>query len=351
MPGLDVDGAAGPGRHLDGGPGRGERERSRARGKGVEPEERALDGLARFTAADGVVEVWMAREQADDAVQPAEQHLAAAQVTHPLHPEPQGLDLGQQRPGTDVDQVAGQVEGQPAVPEQPRLQARRVGHGDDEHPAGGDERRRVAQRPDRPPQVLKRMPEDHRGPGAGHLLEVDCAHVRAGAGRVGIDAGGFPAVPQEGPDERPVAGPHVEHRPRRQNPVQAGGQRRPGAPQHRVADTGEPARLGPVPGRVCAGELPVARPRRRGRHPAARAQDPAGPALVTIAEPSPAPRALLGGRPHSVRVGDGGADLSARTACIRARRRAGSWLHQRQMNQPLTVIWPGLHTARLRPTT
>ena len=82
-------------------------------------------------------------QPADDAVQPAEQHLAAAQVTHPLDPEPEGLDLGQQRRGADVDQVARQVQREPAVTEQPRLQARRVGHGDDEDPARHDQRRRV----------------------------------------------------------------------------------------------------------------------------------------------------------------------------------------------------------------
>jgi hypothetical protein len=49
-----------------------------------------------------------------------------------------------------MDQVARQVEGEPAVPEQPGLKARRVGHGNDEYPAGHDEIRRVPQRPDRP---------------------------------------------------------------------------------------------------------------------------------------------------------------------------------------------------------
>ena len=56
-------------------------------------------------------------QPADDAVQPAEQDLAAAQVAHPLNPESQGLDLGQQCLGADVDEVARQVEREPAIPE------------------------------------------------------------------------------------------------------------------------------------------------------------------------------------------------------------------------------------------
>src|SRR6516164_7402476 len=99
-----------------------------------------------------------------------------------------------------MDQVAWQIEGEPAVPEQPGLEARRVGHGNDEYPAGHDEIRRVPQRPDRPAKVLKRMPEDDRGPDAGHFLELDVAHVGVGSGRVRIDAGRLPAVPPEGVD-------------------------------------------------------------------------------------------------------------------------------------------------------
>jgi hypothetical protein len=277
-------------------------------------------------------------QPADDPVQPSEQHLAAAQVAHPFNPEPQRLDLRQQRLGTDVDQVAGQVEREPAVPEQPRLEAPGIGHGDDEHSAGDDQRRRVPQRPDRPAQVLERMPEDHRRPGAGHLLELDRPHVRAGAGRVGIHAGRLPAVPPEGPHQRPVACADVEHRSRWQDPVQAVGQGRPGAPEHRVAEAGEPARLRPVPDGVGVGEPLVAGPRRGGGHPAAPAADPPGPVLVIAAEPVPAPGALLRGRPDGPRIGHGGADLPGRTASVRAPGETCSWLYQRQLNQPLTTI-------------
>ena len=120
--------------------------------------------------------------------------------------------------------MTGQVQGKPAVPEQPGLQARRVRHGNDEHPAGDDEARRVAQRTDRPAKVFKRVPEDDRGPGSGHFLELDVAHVGVGFGSVRIDANRVPGVLPEGRDECPVTGPDIEDRPLRQDPVQTAGQ-------------------------------------------------------------------------------------------------------------------------------
>ena len=51
--------------------------------------------------------------------------------------------------------MAGQVEGKPAIAEGTGLQARRIGHGHDERPAGRQERHRMTQRPGRLAEVLK----------------------------------------------------------------------------------------------------------------------------------------------------------------------------------------------------
>jgi len=77
----------------------------------------------------------------------------------------------------------------------------------------------MAQRPGRPAEVLKRMPEDDRRPVPIHVFDLDVADVRPGCIRLKTD--GFTPVAYEGPDESPVAGSHVEDRAGRQDPVQA----------------------------------------------------------------------------------------------------------------------------------
>ena len=85
---------------------------------------------ARLAAPDGVVKMGLSGELADQAVDPSEDDLAAPQVAHSLDPQPQSLDLGQQRRRAQVDEMARQVEGKPAVPEGTGLKAGRIGHGD-----------------------------------------------------------------------------------------------------------------------------------------------------------------------------------------------------------------------------
>ncbi len=81
----------------------------------------------------------------------------------------------------------------------------------------------MTQSPGRLAEVLKRMPEDDRRPVPVHLFDLGVADVRSGCVR--LEADGFTAAAHEGPDEGAVAGPYIEHRARRQNPVQTIGKR------------------------------------------------------------------------------------------------------------------------------
>jgi hypothetical protein len=251
--------------------------------------------LARLAAPDGVIQVGMPGQQADEAVRPPEQDLSTAQVAHPLDLEPQRLELGDQRARADVHQVPWQVQVQPSVAEQPGLEAGRVGHGDDQHPAGNEQVRGVPQRPDRLAEVLERVPEDNRRPGAGDVLEPHGAHGRMIVRRVRVDADRLPAMPPERGDEGPVAGADVKDRSARQGLVQLTRQGRPGALERLIAHPAEPARLRSIPARVRRAELFVTWPRRRRGHAAPRAPDPARQVLVVAVKAVTAPSTLTGG--------------------------------------------------------
>jgi hypothetical protein len=119
--------------------------------------------------------------------------------------------------------MARQVEGKPAIAEDTGLKACRIGHGDDKSAAGREERCRMTQSPGRLAEVFKRMPEDDRRPVPVHLFDLGVADVRSGCVR--LEADSFTAAAHEGPDEGAVAGPYIEHRARRQNPVQTIGKR------------------------------------------------------------------------------------------------------------------------------
>ena len=220
---LDVNGAARPRRHLGRGCGQGERKGRHGGSESVQPTDRTLGSLTRLAAADGVVQVRVPGKPADKAVDPSEDDLPAPQVADSLDPQPLSLDRGQQRRRAQVDQVAGQVEGQPAIAEEAGLEAGRIGHGDDQRPARRQQRCRVAQRLGRLAEMLERMPEDDRRPVPVHLFDLGAADVRPGCVR--LEADGFAPVADKGLDEGPVAGSHVENRAGRQDPVQAIGKR------------------------------------------------------------------------------------------------------------------------------
>ena len=117
-----------------------------------------------------------------------------------------------------MDEMARQVKGKPAIAENAGLEAGRIGHGDDKRPAWRQETCRMAQRPGRPAEVLKRMPEDDRRPVPVHVFDLGVADVRPGRMRLKTDS--ITPVAHEGIDEGPVAGSHVENRAGRQDPVQ-----------------------------------------------------------------------------------------------------------------------------------
>ena len=258
-------------------------------GEGVEAPGRSLGRAACLSAPDGLVEIGLSGEQADQAVHPSEDNLAAPQVAHPLDPQAQSLDLGQQRRRAQVDQVAWQVEGEPAVPEGPGLKAGRIGHGDHQQPAWHEQARGMAQRCNGPAEVLERVPEDDRGPGSRHLLDPGVAKVRPGG--VWLQADGFAAAAREGLDESAVTSSHIEHGAWWQRPVQAVGERRAGPAEHCVSQAREPAVNRPVPVAVRLVQLRLARPRRRRRHAAPGAPEPPGGTLAGTVEPVIAPRA------------------------------------------------------------
>src|SRR5438105_13544713 len=99
-----------------------------------------MGGLARLAAADGIIQVRVPGKLADKAVNPSEDDLPAPQVANSLDPQPQGLDLGQQRRRAQVDEMTRQVESEPVIAEGTGLKACRIGHGNDKRPAGAEER-------------------------------------------------------------------------------------------------------------------------------------------------------------------------------------------------------------------
>src|SRR5208337_2892895 len=167
---------------------------------------RTVSGLTRLAAADGIVQVRVPGKLADKTVEPSEDDLPAPQIADSLDPQPQGLDLGQQRRRVQVDEMARQVEGQPAIAEGTGLQAGRIGHGHDKRPAGGEKGGRMAQRPGRLAEVLKRMPEDDRRPVPVYLFDLGVADVRSR--RVRLKTDGVTAAAHEGLDQGSVAGSH-----------------------------------------------------------------------------------------------------------------------------------------------
>jgi hypothetical protein len=245
----------------------------------------------------------MSGKAGHNTVDPPEDDLPAPQVANPLHPQPQRLQLGQQGLRVQVNQVPRQVEGQPAVAEDPGLQAGRVRHGDDKRSAGDEQGGRVAQRASGLAEVLKRMPEDDGRPGPVHLVDLGVADVRPGGVRLKAD--GLTPAAHEGLDEGPVAGSHVQHRAGWQDRVQATGKRRASAAKHPVAEAGEPARLRAVPIGVGRAQLVVARPGRRGGHAAAGAPHPAGETAIGAVEPVLAPGALGARRRLGARIRQG----------------------------------------------
>jgi hypothetical protein len=140
--------------------------------------------------------------------------------------------------------------------------------------------------------VLEGVPEDDRGPDSAHLPDLAVAQVRSRC--VWLKTNSLAATAHKGLNKGPITGSHVENRTWRQYPVKTSGKRRACPAKYYVPKASEPAGHGAIPVTVCLVQLLRAWPRRRRRHAAPGAHDPAGTAVVGIIEPVIAPRALTG---------------------------------------------------------
>ncbi len=293
-PGLHIYGASRACSHFRGRRCQGKRKCDPGSSEGVEATARALGGPARLAATDDLVEIGLSRELTDKAVDPSEDDLASPQVAHSLDPQPQSLDLGQQRSRAQVNEMARQVEGKPAVPESTGLKAFRIRYGDHKRPTWDEEPRCMAQSRSRLTKVLERVPEDDRGPGSAHLRDLGVAKVRPGC--VGLKTDGFAAMVHEGLNEGPISGSHIENRALWEYLVKTTGERCARPAKHGISEAIEPAGRGAVPAAVRLVQLRLAWPWGCRRHAAPGAPHPTGTTVVSIIEPVVAPRALAGSR-------------------------------------------------------
>jgi hypothetical protein len=216
--------------------------------------------------------------------------------------------------------MAGQVERQPVVAEESGLEASSIRHGHDKQTTGDKKRRGMAQSHGWPAKVLKRMPEDDRGPGTAHIFDFGVTNVGSGCMRLQTD--GLAAVPHEGRGQSSIAGPHIEDWAWRQYPLQPGGKRAAGAPKHNVSEARESAGRGAIPGVIGLSQLCIAWPRRSGRHGAPGAQYPAVTPVISAVEPVATPSAFDGGRRRGARICQGVVGPSRRRAAVPASLRA-----------------------------
>src|SRR3954468_21577413 len=132
---LDVDGTAAPQHDLGGGAGKGKRQQHDCgcdRSKPRPPADGQGGGAGR---PQRLIEVEVPWQRADEALQPADNDLAAADPADAHDLPAVFLETGDQRLGRQVDQVPRQVEREPVVPEDPCLQTGRVRHRDEDAPA------------------------------------------------------------------------------------------------------------------------------------------------------------------------------------------------------------------------
>src|SRR3954469_8515244 len=296
--GLHVDGAATAQRRLDeraGDSERGEHRGGRERERAAAGRERRA---ARAGAANRVVEIGPAGGRRHQSVQPAEHDLAAAQVAAPAHAQAQLLEAPQQRARWQVDEVTRKVEGEPALAEDPRLEAVRVGQRHHQHATRGEQLGRASEGVGGPRQVLERVPEDDRREVALlHVLDAGGADV--GPGGNALEPDRLAAAPAQRVEQGAVARAHVEHRARRGDAVQPPRQRTSRSPQQRVAGAGEAAAGRPVPVPVGLAQGGCRGPRIGGRGATARAPDQATAALGAGRQAGGAPRA---GRDRGVQL-------------------------------------------------
>ncbi len=115
-----------------------------------------------------------------------------------------------QRRGRHVHEMARQVEREPAISEEPGLEAGGVGHRDDQHAARLEQSGGMADHLTGVAQMLERMPEDHAREAA-----LDLAHVGADdvvALRGALDADRLASPRAQCGEQRAVARADVEDR-------------------------------------------------------------------------------------------------------------------------------------------
>ena len=169
--------------------------------------------LPRLGPADGVIEVGVGGQAADEAVEPAEYDLPATQIADPGGFESQLAQSREQRRSGNVDQVAGQIEGEPALAEGSRLKARRVRHRDYDHAAGRKEPRRALELANRL-RAGARASARTRSPRSGPSKSASAASRTSGPVRMALEPDRIPPDGGERVEQRPVARPHVQDRPR-----------------------------------------------------------------------------------------------------------------------------------------
>ena len=250
------------------------------------------DGVAlRAACAEGLVEV--EAEGADEAVEPADRDLAAAQRGGALDVEAALAQPGLQGARGEVDEVARDVEVQPLVAKDLGLDGVRVGHSDDNNPAGDEKARCLANRLARIRQVLERVPEDDGGPLP--LDFGDRAIDDVGVAGVGLEAHDLAAAGTQRVDQHTFAGADIEDRAVGRDLVYAPGLRGAGPAEQCVTKRGEAAPgVGPVPGAIGGAKRVIVGPGVGRCRAAARADDAALAPLGVAAERHLAPGA--GGR-------------------------------------------------------
>ncbi len=180
-------------------------------------------------------------------MQPAEHDLPAARVAHPLDAQAGAANAVDEGPRRDVHEVPREVQVQPAIAEDPRLEAVDVGDGDDDDTVGGQRRGQLRDLLPRVRKVLETVPEDDRRPPPAVAV---AASVSALLGALGPD--GLAASRLQGSEQGAVAGADVEDGPGRRELVDAAREPSARPPQERVARAREATPLWPVPAGIGA---------------------------------------------------------------------------------------------------
>lgn len=133
-----------------------------------------------------------------------------------------------------MDEMAREVERQPAFPEQPRLEAVGIRHGDHEHALASQQADRAFELRTGVGQVLQRMPEDDRGPLPPDVVKSDRPQI--GPSRLSFQTQRGTSAAPESVEQRTVTRSDVEHGSGRCDPVKSPRELAARAAQDRIAE-------------------------------------------------------------------------------------------------------------------